>query len=71
MCKALKELIADGRTEGIARGIEIGEARGIATGENRMNELCMHLLNKDRYEDLKRATKDSRYRKQLFTEFNL
>ena len=59
MCKALKELIDDGRTE------------GIATGENRMNELCMRLLNKDRYEDLRRATQDSKYRKKLFAEFNL
>lgn len=55
MCKALKELIADGRTE----------------GENRVNKLYSYLIKRNRYEDLKRATKDSRYRKQLFTEFNL
>ena len=67
MCRALTELIADGRNEGIA----IGESRGIAIGESRMNELYLHLINKNRYEDLRRATKDSKYRKKLFAEFNL
>ena len=63
MCKALTELIADGEIR--------GEVRGIAIGETRMNELCVHLLDKNRYEDLRRATQDSEYRKRLFAEFNL
>ncbi len=37
MCKAIEELLADARAEGIAigeaRGIAVGEARGIAKGK--------------------------------------
>ncbi len=55
MCKALKELIADGRAE----------------GENRLNKLNLHLINENRFEDLKRAAIDNGYRKKLFAEFNL
>lgn len=63
MCKALKELIADGRAE--------GESRGIAMGEDRLNNLNLHLINENRFEDLKRAAIDNGYRKKLFAEFNL
>ena len=83
MCKALKELIADGRAEGEirgeargiamgeARGIAMGEARGIAMGESRLNNLNLHLINENRFDDLKRAANDNGYRKKLFAEFNL
>ena len=75
MCRALTELIADGRTQGRNEGIAIGESRGIAIGvsrgEARLNNLNQHLINENRFDDLKRAVNDSKYRKKLFAEFNL
>ena len=55
--------------------IYYGEARGIAIGEtrreNRLNNLNLHLINENRYDDLERAANDTGFRKKLFAEFNL
>lgn len=63
MCKALKELIANGKAE--------GEAIGRAEGEARMNDLFSRLVNENRYDDMRKATSDSTYRSRLFAEYNL
>lgn len=63
MCKALKELIADGEAR--------GEARGEERGEVRMGNLCTILMNENRFDDMKRAVSDRAYRNRLFAEYNI
>ncbi len=54
-----RSLREEGREEGIEQGIE------------RANRLISLLLEQNRMDDLKRATKDPKYRKKLFQEFGL
>lgn len=54
-----RSLREEGREEGIEQGIE------------RANRLMSLLLEQNRMDDLKRATKDPKYRKKLFREFGL
>jgi hypothetical protein len=49
----------------------LGKADGISEGISRMSTLNQILIDKNRIDDLKRASMDSTYQKQLFEEFNL
>ncbi|MBS6395871.1 MAG: hypothetical protein KH452_01785 [Clostridiales bacterium] len=55
MCRALRELIAD------------GEVRG----EDRVSKLTLLLMDEKRYADLERASKEKEFRNQLFKDFGI
>ena len=60
---------------GEKRGISIGEKRGISIGSEKManaiNTLNSILLKQNRIDDLKRATADFDYQRQLLCEYGL
>ena len=74
-----KRGISIGEKRGISigekRGISIGEKRGISIGSEKManaiNTLNSILLKQNRLDDLKRATADFDYQKQLLCEYGL
>lgn len=76
MCKATQALIDEGREigerEGVKKGIQQGIKQGVIQGEklgtDLVNELNRILIESDRIEDLKRATKDPKYQRQLIEE---
>ena len=47
---------------------EEGREEGLELGEHRLNQLYSILIDTDRLDDLKRATKDKAYQKQLMSE---
>ena len=59
MCRALKELIAN------------GEATGEARGEVRMNERFANLIRENRFDDMKKVVSDSEYRRKLLAEYHI
>ena len=59
MCKAIEEMIKDGR--------EVGRQEG----QNRINQLNILLSKENRGEDIVKAAEDREYQEQLFKEFNL
>ncbi len=63
MCKALDDLIADGKAEGISQGI--------SQGIERVNRLIKYLIGDGRHEDVERAVSDVDYQNMLFAEYNL
>ena len=63
MCKAIEEMIKDGR--------EAGREVGRQEGQNRINQLIILLSKENRGEDIIKAAKDREYQEQLFKEFNL
>lgn len=83
MSEVLDKIESRGIIIGEKRGISIGEKRGISIGEKRgisigsqkmanaLNTLNSILLEQDRIDDLKRATADPDYQKQLLAEYGL
>lgn len=71
MCKAVRDLIEEGRNEGWNEGRNEGWNEGRNEGENRMGNLIEILLNQGRMEDVGKAAKDPEYRNQLFREFQI
>ena len=83
--EVLHTLQSEGKKEGVKmsevldrienRGIIIGEKRGISIGSEKMgnaiNTLNSILLKQNRLDDLKRATADFDYQKQLLCEYGL
>ena len=65
MCRAITELIQDGRNEGLAEGRIEGRLEGIEL----TNQLNLKLISQNRIEDLKRAATDAAFRKGLILEF--
>ena len=63
MCKALEDMLADERMEGIEQGTEISEER--------FTELSKILVAAERTEDLIHAATDGKYRRKLYGEFDL
>ena len=63
VCRAIDELIEDGRKE--------GKEEGEKEGEERVSRLNLLLMAEKRYDDLERASKDREYRKQLFETFGI
>lgn len=59
MCKAIDDMVEDGRIEGELRGTD------------RVNKLVQYLLAENRLDDLKRAAEDREYQNQLFTAYAL
>ena len=60
-----------GRKIGFEEGLKLGIEEGVAEVRNRMLRLTEILLESDRIEDLKRATKDKDYSETLYEEFGL
>lgn len=79
MCKAIQELINQGRAEGRMMGWNAGQSDGLSKGlskgriegEERMGNLVRILLTKSQTEELARAIEDEEYRKKLFEEYHL
>ncbi|MDE7002584.1 MAG: hypothetical protein K2P73_20285 [Lachnospiraceae bacterium] len=83
--EVLHTLQSEGKKEGVQmsevldrienRGIIIGEKRGISIGSEKManaiNALNSLLLKQNRLDDLKRATADFEYQRQLLCEYGL
>lgn len=63
VCRAIDELIEDGKKE--------GEMKGQMKGEERVSKLNLLLMADKRYDDLERASKDKEYRRQLFDTFGI
>lgn len=63
VCRAIDELIEDGKKE--------GEMKGQMKGEERVRKLNLLLMAEKRYDDLERASKDKEYRRQLFDTFGI
>lgn len=63
MCRAIRELIEDGKLEGLREGIH--------EGSQRINELNRRLLADGRQDDLLRAVQDDVYQKSLLNEYDL
>ena len=63
VCRAIDELIEDGKKE--------GEMKGQMKGEERVSKLNLMLMADKRYDDLERASKDKEYRRQLFDTFGI
>ena len=63
VCRAIDELIEDGKKE--------GEMKGQMKGEERVSKLNLLLMAEKRYDDLERASKDKEYRRQLFDTFGI
>ncbi len=71
MCRAIRELIEDGRIEGRAEGMAEGKAEGLLEGTQRINELNRRLLADGRQEDMIRAVQDLKYQETLLVEYRL
>ena len=79
MCRAITELIedgrAEGRSEGIAVGIETGRREGIeagrAEGADFFATLTQRLIMEGRMDDLMRATSDKEFRNTLYSEYGM
>ena len=57
-----------GFTEGRESGFSEGHEMGLEQGESRLNKLYAILIESDRLDDLKRATRDRAYQEQLMAE---
>ena len=75
MCRAITELIEDGRAEGIEtgrrEGIETGRREGIETGADFFAALTQRLIMDARMDDLMRATTDKEFRNMLYGEYGM
>ena len=67
MCDVLDKV----ENRGIAKGKAEGKIEGKAEGENLMALLVKKLLDQSRIEDVKRASEDKAYRRQLMKEFGI
>ena len=67
VCRAIDELIEDGKKEGEMKG----QMKGQMKGEERVRKLNLLLMAEKRYDDLERASKDKEYRRQLFDTFGI
>ncbi len=71
MEKGLAEGMEKGIEKGIEQGIERGLEQGIEKGQEMTNALYARLLEDNRLDDLRRATKDMEYQSRLMAEYNI
>lgn len=83
MCQAIREMIEDGRIEGLQEGLEKGRAEGREEGlkegraegrvkaETLLNSLNLKLLEDGRMEDLRRSLSDRNFQQALCREYAL
>lgn len=67
MCKAIDDMVRDGKQE----GRQEGRREGRQEGEQRVNRLVCILAEQNRMQDILRAARDSAYQEKLFLEFKL
>lgn len=63
MCRAIDELIEDGRTEGLAEGQ--------TAGEERLSKLILALLRDNRQSAVEQAAKDAAFREQMYKHYGI
>lgn len=63
MCKAVKDMLDESKTKGLAEGR--------AEGFNQLSKLIELLSDEERYADIKKIAKDAAYRDMLMKEYNL
>ena len=71
MCQALKELIEEGKFEGMEAGRLEGIEAGRLEGEEQMARLAQTLMAQGKMEELKRALSDAEYRRSLFAGYGM
>ncbi len=64
-------LMEEARREGEEEGEKRGRKEGEQISENRNNVLINLLMEQSRYDDLKQAANDEKYKQQLFEEFEI
>ena len=67
MCRAIEEMIEDGKKAGIEEGIKEGIKEGIRCA----NELMQQLLKDGRIDDIERVISDTEYQEQLLEEYGI
>lgn len=67
MCDALRKLFAEDFKNAENHGLELGQQQG----ENRLGQLTLLLLNNNLYDEAKKASSDSNYRKKLYKQYNI
>ena len=71
MCKAIDDMIQDGREEGRKAGIAIGRKSGIQAGRNTLNILFQKLIQDNRQDELLRSIHDPGLQLKLLKEYSL
>ena len=71
MCKAIDDMVLEGKIEGKREGILIGEKRGEKIGEERLGRLIAHLLSDNRIEDITKVTGSVQMRRRLYREYGI
>ena len=61
----------EGRDEGFSQGITQGISQGISKGQQRINHLNLHLIQENRFDELKRSASDPAYQEQLMKEYGI
>ena len=69
MCKAIADMIQDGRSEGWSEGQIEGQIKGKREGINIINLLNQKLLQDNRQEDILRSVTDPEIQKKLLAEY--
>lgn len=67
MCKAVKDMLDESKTKGMAEG----KAEGRAEGFSQLSKLIELLSDEERYADIKKIAKDAAYRDMLMKEYHL
>lgn len=67
MCKAIYDMIEDGRSEGRSEGLAVGREQG----ENRINALIARLFEDDRAGEIRHMANDRDYQRRLLEEYGL
>ncbi|MBQ8412489.1 MAG: Rpn family recombination-promoting nuclease/putative transposase [Lachnospiraceae bacterium] len=70
---------SQGVEKGYSQGVEKGYSQGVEKGynqamdelEDKMSKLCNILMTEENFDELKKATDDKEYRKELFVKYNL
>ena len=71
MCNLSEGILERGIEQGMQQGIEQGIEQGMQRGLDLMNALYGKLIEDNRIEDIKRATQDVEYQRQLMQEYRI
>lgn len=69
--KHLKNTYNEGYESGKQAGYEDGQIEGYKSAEQRMDKLIIYLERDGRIADIAKAARDSKYKEELFEEYNL
>ena len=69
--KGREEGLKEGLKKGLKEGLKEGLREGQKKGESLFAELTRQLLKDKRYNDLKKGTIDTEYRKKLYEEYHI